>query len=112
MPEIVLHFDAGADAATVANTLRERTAALPGVEAATAEAYPSRGVQEVILALTLASTVLETSASTLDALKHFIESCKGVAGALGLRHPRVELGMQQIAPEALTQEHAKELQSG
>jgi hypothetical protein len=112
MPEIILHFDAGADAEKLAKALQEHAITLPGVEVAEADAYPSRGMEEIILTLTLATTVLQNGATTLDALKRFIESCKGVAGALGLGHPRVEVGMQQIEPEALTAEHAKQVQSG
>ena len=112
MPEIILHFDAGTDAQAVAKQLQEQAIALPGVTSAQAEAYPKRGAPEIILALTLAATVLNSGASTLDALKKFIESCKGVAGALGLGNLRIEIGTRQLAPAALTDEHVVDIERG
>jgi hypothetical protein len=112
VPEIILHFDAGTDAQAVAKQLQEQATALPGVTSAQAEAYPKRGAPEIILALTLAATVLNSGASTLDALKKFIESCKGVAGALGLGNLRIEIGTRQVAPAALTDEHVVDIERG
>ena len=112
MPEIVLHFDAGTDAEAVARQLQAQASALPGVTSAQAEAYPKRGAPEIILALTVAATVLNSGAGTLDALKRFIESCKGVAGALGLGNLRIEIGTRQVAPAALTDEHVIDIERG
>lgn len=109
MPEIVLHFDSAGDAEAIAKQLQERAAELPGVAEAQAEASRSRGVTEIILILNVAVELIGTSASALDVVKRLIESGKGVWGALGLAHPRVEVGMRQIAPEALTAHHAEEL---
>lgn len=112
MPELILHFDAGPDAEAMARTLQERAVALQGVDSAEAEAFHQRGVSEIVLALTLAVTVLNTGATTLDALKKFIESFKGVAGALGLRNLRVEVGSKVVAPTDLTSEHASTIEGG
>ena len=56
--------------------------------------------------------MLNSGASTLDALKKFIESCKGVAGALGLGNLRIEIGTKQVAPAALTEEHVVDIERG
>lgn len=112
MPEIILHFDAGTDAEAVAKLLQLQANALPGVTAAQAEAYPKRGAPEIILALTLAATVLNTGTTTLESLKKFIEACKGVATSLGLGNLRIEIGSKQVAPAALTDEHVDDIERG
>jgi hypothetical protein len=112
VPEIVLHFEAGTDAEAVARQLQERANALPGVTSAQAEGYPKRGMPEVILVLTVLGTVLNNGASTLDALKRFIESAKGVGHALGLGQVKVEVGTKQVEPAALTDAHAIDIERG
>ena len=112
MPEIVFHFDAGTDAQAVATQLQAQANALPGVTSAQAEAYPKRGAPEIILALTVAATVLNSGASTLDALRKFIDACKGVATSLGLGNLRIEIGTKQVAPAALTEEHVIDIERG
>lgn len=112
MPEIVLHFDAGTDADAVAKLLQVQANTLEGVTGAEAEVYPKRGAPEIILVLTVATTLLTQGASTLDALKKFIESAKGVGHALGLGNLRVEVGSQQVAPAALTAEHVIDIERG
>jgi len=112
VPEIILHFDAGTDADAVSKLLQVQANALPGVTSAQAEAYPKRGAPEIILALTLATTVLNSGATTLESLKKFIEACKGVASALGLGNVRIEIGSKQVAPAALTDEHVVDIERG
>ena len=112
MPEIILHFDAGTDAQAVARQLQAQANALPGVTSAQAEAYPKRGAPEIILVLGVAAAVLNSGAGTLDALKRFIESCKGVGTALGLGNIRIEIGTKQVAPAALTDEHVVDIERG
>jgi hypothetical protein len=115
MSQIVLHFDAAADADVdaLAAALQQHAAALDGVETAEAEADRTRSiVPDLILYLTLAGTVLGTGATTVDALTKFIHSCKGLATELGLGQPRVEVGMEQVAAADLTPAHAKALQAG
>jgi hypothetical protein len=111
MPEIILHFEASGDAEATAVQLQQRVATLPGVEAAEAEASRSRGVVEIILTLQLAAALFGGAAGALDQLKRMIESGKGVWHALGLGQPKVEVGMERVAPDALTETHAKELVS-
>ena len=112
MVELVLHFDAGADAEAVATQLRQQAAALQGVDSAEAETYHQRGVTEIILVLGLAATVLNSGAATLDALKRFIESCKGLGGTLGLGNLRIEIGSKVLTPAELTPEHASRIETG
>ena len=112
MPELILHVDAGTDAEAVARLLQVQASALPGVTAAEADAYPKRGASEIIIALTLAATVLNSGATTLDSLKKFIESFKGVATALGLGNLRIEIGRKQVEPAALTDEHVIDIERG
>jgi len=113
MPKIVLHFNAEADADVdeLAVALQQRAAELPGVEHAEAEGDSARSidVQEVILILTVAGTVLEAGAYTLNSLKHFIESLKAFAEPLGLREPTVEVGDENVSPSALTPSQAETL---
>lgn len=112
MPEIVLHFDAGADADAVAKLLQVQASTLEGVTAAEAEVYPKRGAPEIILALTVAATLLNQGASTLESLKKFIEAAKGVGVALGLGNLRIEIGSKQVEPAALTSEHVVDIERG
>lgn len=112
MPEIVLHFDAGSDADAVAKLLQVQAHTLAGVSAAEAEVYPKRGTPEIILALTVAATVLNQGASTLDALKKFIDAAKGVGHSLGLGNLRVEVGSKQVDAAALTAEHVIDIERG
>ncbi len=112
MPEIILHFDAGTDADAVAKLLQVQAQTLEGVTAAEAEVYPKRGAPEIILALSVAATVLNQGAGTLEALKKFIEAAKGVGSALGLGNLRIEVGSKQVAPAALTDEHVIDIERG
>ena len=112
MPEIILHFDAGTDADAVARLLQVQANTLEGVTAAEAEVYPKRGAPEIILVLTVAATLLNQGAATLDSLKKFIDAAKGVGNALGLGNLRIEVGSKQVAPAALTDEHIVDLERG
>ncbi len=114
MPEIILHFDGGADADAdaVARLLQAQANTLEGVTAAETEVYPKRGAPEIILALTVAATVLNQGATMLESLKKFIEAAKGVGSALGLGNLRIEVGNKQVAPAALTDEHAIDIERG
>lgn len=112
MPEIILHFDAGTDADAVAKLLQVQAHTLEGVTAAEAEVYPKRGAPEIILALTVAATVLNQGATTLESLKKFIEAAKSVGIALGLGNLRIEVGSKQVAPAALTDEHVIDIERG
>jgi hypothetical protein len=110
--EIVLHFTAGpgTDLSGLQAALERRTAALQGVQKARAEVEDNRDpVTTVLLTLTLGAELFSHGADMLDALKRFIDSAKGVAESLGLRDARLEVGMQQVPPEALTAAHAAEI---
>ncbi len=112
MPDIILHFDAGTDADAVAKLLQVQANTLEGVTAAEVEVYPKRGAPEIILVLTVAATLLNQGSATLDALKKFIESAKGVGHALGLGNLRVEVGSKQVEPAALTDQHVVDIERG
>ena len=109
MSEFVLHFDAdsGVDLDTLAEKLQQRSAALAEVDSAAAEIDRSRStVTDVLLALTLAATVLNNTTTALVALKQTIAAVKAVAEELGLRNVRVEVGMTQVPPADLTEKQA------
>ena len=112
MPEIILHFDAGTDAQAVAKLLQAQAATLAGVTSAEAEAYPKRGAPEIILALTVAATVLNQGTTSLESLKKFIDAAKAVGVSLGLANLRLEIGTKQVAPAALTDADVIDIERG
>ena len=110
MPELVLHFDpaSGIDVDAVARALQERAAAMPEVDAAESEVDHSRtDIPDVLVALTMATTILSNGATALDALRKAIHAVKGVAEELGLLNARVEVGMAQVPAAALTDDQAR-----
>ena len=111
MPELVLHFDpdSGIDLDAAAKALQAHCAGVDQVEAASSEVDKSRtSLPDVLLILTMATTVLSNSATALEALQKTIHALKGVAEELGLRHVRVEAGMSQTPAADLTEAQAKE----
>ncbi len=109
MPELVIHFDpdSGVDADAVAKTLAQHSTGLENVESATSEVDHSRAsLPDVLLVLTMATTVLTNSSMMLDALQKTIHALKGVAAELGLKNPRVEAGMAQVPASDLTEAQA------
>jgi len=110
MAELVLHFDPadGGDAEAAAERLRAHAAALPEVAAATAEVDRSRtSMPDVLLALTVATTLLSNSATAIDALRKAVHALKGLAEELGLRNARVEVGITQVPAAELTDAQAR-----
>jgi hypothetical protein len=111
MTEVLLHFDVdpGSNIKVAAAELQVRCATLSTIRTATCEAVVTRGVSDVVLVLNLATDVLTAAASTLVALKLVIEMVKAIAAELGLRNVEVEVGIDEIAPEALTEAHTRKL---
>lgn len=112
MPEIVIHFDAGADAAAVAKLLQVQAGALEGVSAVETQVYPKRGTPEIVAAITVATGLITSGALALDALRKFIDAAKGVGTSLGLGNIRVEIGSRVVAPEALTHQDVIDIERG
>lgn len=111
MTDLVLHFDAdsGADLDAVAKALQAHGAGLSDIADASVEVDRSRvSIPDVLLVLTMATTVLNTSATTLDAVRRTIHALKGVAEELGLSRVRVEVGMAQVPAAELTEDQVKE----
>lgn len=111
MPEIVLHFDADAQADLVAvvAALEAQGLKLDDVDSASAQADRSRmSAPEVLLVLTVATTILNNSATALDALQKTLHALKGVINECRLKNPRVEVGMSQVPAADLTEAQAKE----
>ena len=111
MTEVALHFDVdpGTGMKAPAAELAARCATVSGVQTAACDAVVTRGVNDVVLVLNLATDVLTAAASTLAALKLVIETVKGIAIELGLRNVKVEVEMEEIPSEELTEAHAKKL---
>ena len=78
----------------------------------TADASPeelqSLVVPEILLALTLASSLIENSAKTVDALTQLVESVKKLAASLGLGKGRMEIGLRQVSIDRLTPDDLRE----
>jgi hypothetical protein len=112
MPGLILHFEASEDADThdLAASIGKKTAALPQVTAAAArpEELQSLIVPEILLALTVASSLIENSAKTVDALADLVESVKKLATSLGLRKGRIEIGLRQVSIDTLTSDDLRE----
>lgn len=115
MAELMLHFDpdSGVDPDAVAEALRRRAADLPEITAASVETDHSRiDIPDVLMAITVATTVLSNSAAALDALRKTIHALKGIAEELGLRNVRVEVGMSQVPAAELTDAQATQALQG
>ena len=112
MPGLTLHFEANEDADfhRLAAALGSQAGALPEVTAADArpEELQSLIVPEILLALTVASSLIENSAKTVDALAHLVESIKKLATSLGLRKGRIEIGLRQVPIDTLTPDDLRE----
>jgi hypothetical protein len=106
MTDFTLHFDAepGMNAAEVARQLQERCAQLIEIEAARSEVTSERafGVDDILLVLTISTSVLGASALTLEALNRVIVAAKKVAKELGLIKVTVEGDGALVTPEELT----------
>jgi hypothetical protein len=112
MPSLTLHFEAGADADLhdVAASLGREAGALAQVTTADAspEELQSLVVPEILLALTLASSLIENSAKTVDALTQLVESVKKLAASLGLGKGRMEIGLRQVSIDRLSPDDLRE----
>lgn len=111
MTELVLHFDPadGYDPEAAADALRQHAVTLPEIASATSEVDRSRtSVPDVLIALTMATTLLSNSATAIDALRKAIHALKGLAEELGLRNARIEVGMAQVPAGELTDAQARE----
>jgi len=111
MTELVLHFDpdSGIDAAAAAEALTRQLADMEAVDAASSEVDQSRtSLPDVLIIVTMATTLLSNSATALDALRKAIHAAKGVAEELGLRNPRVEVGMTQVPTDELSDAHLED----
>jgi len=112
MPYLVMHFEAEqtADLNSVALALGAKTSKLPDVERAVARAEPLRdgGATEVLLIISVPIELIKNAGELEDALKHLIDSAKGLGESLGLRKPRAEIGMRQVPHDKLTPEDLRE----
>jgi hypothetical protein len=101
MTKLTLHIDAepGMDAEAVAKALEARCAQLAEFEMARAKVSDERviGVDDIILVLTVSSSLLTTGALTLESLRRFIAAAKGVAEEFGLRNATIE-GRGRLVP--------------
>lgn len=115
MAELMLHFDpdSGVDPDAIAEALRRRAADMPEITAASVETDHSRtDIPDILMVITMATTVLSGSAAALDALRKTIHALKGVAEELGLRNARVEVGMRQVPAAELTDAQATQALQG
>lgn len=109
MAELVLHFDpdSGVNPDAIAEALRQRAADMSEIAAASVETDHSRtDIADVLMVITMTTTVLSNSAAALDALRKTIHALKGAAEELGLRNARVEVGMSQVPAAELTDAQA------
>lgn len=111
MAELVLHFDPaeGVDPGAAVEALRRRLTELAEVADASAEVDHARtSLPDVLVVLTMATTILTNGATALDALRKAIHAAKGLAEELGLRNARAEVGMAQVPVATLTDAQARE----
>jgi hypothetical protein len=112
MSELTFHFEVpvGTELQTSASEMQAKVAGLPHVEASAATPENFRaGLPEIMLVLTLGATLIQNSASAVDALTHLVKSIKALAQECGLRGARVEIGMRQVPVDQLTPDDAKAL---
>jgi hypothetical protein len=114
MPEFTLHFEAepGTDIDSAATELQKNIIAVNGVESAHAspQRFQAISPQEVMAIIQVTTSIVQSSAALLMAFAALHAAWQKVKALYpGLKAPKVEVGLDQIPIDQVTEDQIKEL---
>lgn len=114
MAKVTVYFEADpkADLQHAAKQVLAKSAELPNVESATAEAMVTHGVspQEIMMGIQMATNVMTTATAAVGALTALIAALQKLADEVpALNRVMVQVGLKKVPANQLTEEDLKKL---